>query len=301
MMTSVSVILPCFNAAATIARAIESVMSQDNPDFELLIVDDASTDQTAQIVRGFTSDPRIKFIQPSERGGANVARNIAIKNSSHDIICFIDSDDRYEPNKLSWVSNFFQSNPKIDVLIDSFFLEHPKPNRSGYRLAPDLTNSQAVFDGIVMRNINKPTPSMTIRRHTLLKAGLFDESMNRRQDLDLLFRLASINARFASTSTVLWRKSWMPSSITANSTSFLPALLELCEKHPQYILNPIFRQGLGTDLLRHTWRKTKARGMISAIQDLLAFAARHGKVNTCKLLGLGIYAGVAGMLPNRKP
>ncbi|WP_324720219.1 glycosyltransferase family 2 protein [Salinimicrobium sp. HB62] len=97
----VSVIMPAFNAAAFIAESIRSVQQQTHSSWELLVIDDASTDETSQIVKRFTEvDNRIKLHVLPTNQGAGFARNIGIKAATGDHISFLDADDLWKPHKL---------------------------------------------------------------------------------------------------------------------------------------------------------------------------------------------------------
>jgi teichuronic acid biosynthesis glycosyltransferase TuaG len=98
----VSIIMPAFNAEKYISSAIDSVLNQSFQNFELLIIDDCSTDLTIPVINEFIEiDPRVKLIKLHHNsGGPAMPRNIGIKNSSFSLIAFIDSDDIWHPQKL---------------------------------------------------------------------------------------------------------------------------------------------------------------------------------------------------------
>lgn len=93
--------MPAFNAARTIVQSIESVISQTHPHWELLIVDDGSTDETPMLIGRFLRDERIHLLKTSGRSGPAKARNEAISKATGRLIAFLDSDDLWLPNKLS--------------------------------------------------------------------------------------------------------------------------------------------------------------------------------------------------------
>ena len=98
----VSVIIPVFNREALIGRAIRSVLAQTFSDFELIIVDDASTDRTELEVKAFT-DSRIRYVRRTVNGGNAAARNTGVKNARGRLIAWLDSDDEYAPEFLEEV------------------------------------------------------------------------------------------------------------------------------------------------------------------------------------------------------
>ena len=98
-MTTVSVIIPTYNRAHLIGRALQSVLDQTVCDLEVIVVDDASTDGTQEVVQSFR-DPRIIFLRQSENSGASAARNAGMKEAKGEYIAFLDSDDEWMPQKL---------------------------------------------------------------------------------------------------------------------------------------------------------------------------------------------------------
>lgn len=107
----VSIITPAYNAAEYMAETIESVIAQTYPNWEMLIVNDCSKDNTAEIVQSYADkDNRIKLINLKQNSGAAVARNTAIKNAKGRYIAFLDSDDIWEKEKLQKQLRFMQKN-----------------------------------------------------------------------------------------------------------------------------------------------------------------------------------------------
>ena len=97
----VSVIIPAYNSAATLAQAVQSVMEQDLQDFELLIIDDGSTDPTADVARQFSNDPRVVFVPVPENKGKPHAMNLGVRMAHGRWIAVLDADDWYAPARLS--------------------------------------------------------------------------------------------------------------------------------------------------------------------------------------------------------
>ena len=109
----VSIITPVYNAEAFLTETIESVLDQTYENFEYLLIDDCSTDGSASLVKDFAdTDSRIKYIKLSENSGAAVARNTGLKNSQGRYIAFIDSDDKWYPEKLDKQLAFMKENKK---------------------------------------------------------------------------------------------------------------------------------------------------------------------------------------------
>lgn len=116
----VSVIIPAYNGAKDLGAAIQSVLVQTYPNFELVIVDDASVDNTAEIVAQF-DDSRIKYIVQKVNKGVDAARRLAIESSSGEILAFLDQDDLYHPEKLEAHVNLYAAHPEIGFSYNSRF------------------------------------------------------------------------------------------------------------------------------------------------------------------------------------
>lgn len=106
----VSIVMPSYNTAQYIAESIQSVLKQSYQDWELIIVDDCSTDNTDEIVAPFLADKRIKYLKNTKNSGAAVSRNRALKEAKGRWIAFLDSDDLWFTDKLGKQISFMESN-----------------------------------------------------------------------------------------------------------------------------------------------------------------------------------------------
>lgn len=106
----ISIIMPSYNTAKYIKESIQSVLAQTYPDWELIIVDDCSTDNTDEVVQPFLSDERIKYFKNEKNSGAALTRNRAMREAQGEWIAFLDSDDLWMPEKLEKMLQFMQAN-----------------------------------------------------------------------------------------------------------------------------------------------------------------------------------------------
>lgn len=178
----VSVIMPTFNRAATIQRAIDSVLSQTYRDFELIVVDDGSTDGTADIVRA-NRDERIFLVVSESNRGAAAARNLGVSQSTGEVICFLDSDD-------VWLCTFLaRSVEKLQQTPEAVFVYALLVNGPRWTLEGAGKFREALTQGFVSITI-----TMAVRRSAFLSVGGFDESLKMCQDDDLCFKLVRTGA-----------------------------------------------------------------------------------------------------------
>src|SRR5215217_505549 len=114
-MATVSVIMPAYNVAAYIGAAVDSVKAQTVSDWELLIVNDGSTDATCDVARRLAAgDSRIRLLQ-KENGGISTARNMALRASTGEFLAILDSDDIWEPTYLAEQLAVFALHPDVDI------------------------------------------------------------------------------------------------------------------------------------------------------------------------------------------
>ena len=282
MTPKVSVILPVHNRADVLPRAIESVLGQELGDFELVVVDDGSTDGSAEVAELF-GDERIRLIRLDRNRGGNVARNEGIRAARAPLIAFLDSDDRYFPDKLAWTAAEFERRPKLELLVDSFIKVQPPGARKAevVRRNPVIDEREQFRTTLFTRRLWKATPAITVRRQIAIEAGLFDETLRRLQDFDFLIRVSEM-ANCASTDRVLWVKYWDAGAISAQD-NMIPANVELVRRHPEYLRNPAYRPGLAYALRLSAWRRIK-RGDIGGIaRDMRSLGDAFGRREAARL------------------
>ncbi|GAA3885731.1 hypothetical protein GCM10022276_00920 [Sphingomonas limnosediminicola] len=283
MSPAVSVIMPVHNRSDVLPRAIQSVLDQRFLDFELIIVDDGSTDDSVRVAKSF-GDPRIQIIELGQNRGGNAARNQGIRAAKSPLISFLDSDDSYLPEKLEWVVAEFERRPDLELLIDSFVKVQP-PGSSKERVTrknPVIADRETFRRALFTRQLWKATPSITVRRETVLLGGMFDESLRRLQDFDLLIRISEF-ASCASTDKVLWVKYWDAAAISAQD-NMVPANIELVRRHPEYLSVREYRPGLAYALRLSLWRRLKAGNAGGVLRDIRNIFTAFGPANAARLL-----------------
>lgn len=185
----VSVIIPTYNRAHLVGRAIESVLNQTYQGFELIIIDDGSKDNTVEVINKFQQkDNRIIYLKHDKNKGGSAARNTGIKASRGEYIAFLDSDDEWLPEKLEKQINVFKKSSDNIGLVYSGYYEVLEQN------GEVLSKIIPIFKGDIYKNILKSnilgSPTPLIRKICFEKAGLFDETLLSCQDWDLWIRIA---------------------------------------------------------------------------------------------------------------
>jgi O-antigen biosynthesis protein len=166
-----SVILPTYNRMATLPRAVASVLAQNMVDFELLIVDDNSTDETRRWLSQ-QSDPRLRVLRSDRKLGVSMARNWGLAAARADVTAFLDSDDAYHPNRLSAPLKTLAAEPDV-VCVLSSWMKHDW-NRTRTALQPDLKLLPGAFEwALLCALINVECSSITVRTAIARAAGGF--------------------------------------------------------------------------------------------------------------------------------
>ena len=180
----VSVILPTYNRGWILKEAIDSVLAQDFRDFELIVVDDGSTDNTPQILDSYHQD-LVVVRQPNR--GVSAARNRGIAAAGGGLIAFLDSDDLWLPRKLSSQVVFFNSNPEAVInQTEEIWI------RNGVRVNPKtrhLKPSGMIFEPSLALCLVSPSAVM-MKRSLFDEVGLFDEDLPACEDYDLWLRIS---------------------------------------------------------------------------------------------------------------
>jgi glycosyltransferase involved in cell wall biosynthesis len=180
----VSVIVPTYNRGWIIKEAIESVLAQDYKHFELIVVDDGSTDRTVDILASYKTD--LHFIHQENRG-VSAARNAGITKASGHLIAFLDSDDLWLPHKLSRQVDFFHSNPgaMICQTEEIWLRNHVRVNPKKRHKKP----SGMIFERSLSLCLVSPSAVM-IKRSLFDEVGGFDEALPACEDYDLWLRIS---------------------------------------------------------------------------------------------------------------
>lgn len=183
-MTSqtVSVIIPTYNRANSVQNAIESVISQDYRPLEIIVVDDASTDETSTIISKYKSN-EIEYIRLETNSGPATARNVGICIADGNYISFLDSDDEYLPGRIGKVVDAFETNGNdcIGVCHDIFI--RSVDGRETIRSVPN----KITFGDIRRRN-HLSMAGIVFRADVIEKIGMFDENFPTAEDYDLFLR-----------------------------------------------------------------------------------------------------------------
>lgn len=187
----VSIILPTYNRADRVGKAIESVLAQTYTDFELLVIDDGSTDETEQVVTGYM-DKRVHYYRMEENGGQSKARNCGMQLAQYDYLAFEDSDDLWRPGKLEIQMETMQgAGQDVGMVYHKFRYDLgegrgmvlPDENIPVEKKSGDIYK-QLLWDNLV------GMPTMLLKKECVNVVGGLDETLKCLEDYDFALRIA---------------------------------------------------------------------------------------------------------------
>lgn len=274
----IAVVMPTYNHEKFITEAIESVLNQTHKNFELIIIDNYSTDNTEDIVRSYcVAEPRIRYQKLRNNGIIAASRNAGIKMTTGTYVAFIDSDDLWFPEKLEKVIHFFTEFPEIDLVChDENHISGPNKNFiKTHRSGPYTSYEDMLFKGNSLS-----TSAVVVRRNKLLEIGLFSENKDfvTAEDYELWLRL-SRTCRIAYLHEVLcdWRihEASLSGNLEKHAASVLNVINYHFERWPQksfhykYLINK--RRGA---IMRGTGRNFIKAGKFASAKSYLSKAMR---------------------------
>jgi len=232
----ISVITPTYNRASYLPETIESVLSQNYRNLEHIIIDDGSSDTTRNLVNAYLDKGKIRYFY-QKNSGQSIARNKGLKEAKGEFVCFLDSDDRWLPNKLRKQLNAFLVNPDVDIVYGDYIFIDEQGNEISH-------NNMSRYSG----NITKPllkdnfvSMNTTMTRTTKLKAiSGFNENIEVADDYDLWLRL-SVESRFLYIPELLAEYRIMNKQLSSNKSKRFASnektLLSFFDSNPN-LLNP---------------------------------------------------------------
>lgn len=184
---TVSVVIPTYNREHLLSRSLDSVLAQTFTDFEVLVVDDGSTDGTAVLMAEYEArDGRIRYLSQPRNAGVSAARNRGLREARGDFIAFLDSDDEWFPTKLERQITRFKALPgKVGLLYGG--VENLGPDKE--RMVATPTHRGRLYPVLLKQNVIHGTSGVMLRRAAVRRAGFFDEVIPAIEDWDYWLRV----------------------------------------------------------------------------------------------------------------
>lgn len=259
-MSLISVIIPAYNAAHFLAGAIQSVLTQTLQDFEILIVDDGSTDETAETVRKYLSDVRIHYLYQKNQGLPG-ARNAGAKASTGLYLAFLDADDFLAENALATMLKTFETTRAAWLNVGVMKIEGEKRSVR-HPHCPDGDLLFAILDDDFV------TRSPFYPREEFFSIGMYDDQMRNREDWDLNIRMIEAGRPLAIVDQPLYHYRRTEGSITTGNRQRLYLYTErLLRKHHKRLADNTNKE-IAAIYARNMW--ALARSYAYDIHDLRA-------------------------------
>lgn len=222
-----SVIIPTYNSAEFLRQAVSSVLNQTFCDFEIVIVDNHSSDHTDQVVSSFR-DERIRYLKIHNQGVIAASRNLGIQEACGEWIAFLDADDTWYPEKLERCLK--ECDTKTDVIRHRLLITRDGQGWKETKAKPvrNLDFEELLYEGNCLA-----TSAVVVRRESLIAVGGFSEKRNfiTVEDYELWLRLAKANCRFRLMEDLLGEYFWSEDSASKNIKRHLEAELAVLQEY----------------------------------------------------------------------
>ncbi len=229
----VTVIIPAYNAAQYLPTAIKSVQQQTFSDWELLIINDGSTDDTIEVVRKYQETNYGIYLINQENQGVSRARNLGIEKSRGQIIAFLDADDQWLPDKLYQHLQHFHYHPRIGVSFAQVEIINQLGEITGEASNPKLTDLKPEY--LFSENPTTTTSNWAVRKEVFTEVGGFAPDMNYSEDLEWLLRvICTSNWEIVGINQVLTQYRTNSSGLSANLYRMEAGWNQLVEKAKIY-------------------------------------------------------------------
>ncbi len=222
----VSVVIPTYNYARYVPEAVDSVLAQSFEELEVIVVDDGSTDQTAEILRAFGG--QLRDIRQEHRG-LSAARNTGIRAARGQYVAFLDSDDLWLPEKVSLQVARLDAEPEVGLVYgETLFFDDSTPATLTLHSHFAPHPSGRILSWLVRENVI-PSPTPMVRRELFERVGLFDETLSACEDWDMWIRIARV-CEIAYVNRVLAKKRQHQENMSLDSERLITNGLRVLEK-----------------------------------------------------------------------
>ena len=224
MEEMVSIIIPTYNREKYIERAVQSILRQTYDKYEIIIVDDGSTDHTWEIIRMLEEkDDRIRYIKLDKNQGPAHARNVGMKEVKYEYIAFLDSDDEWHPNKLALqMDKIMEAKEETGLVFCR--MSGIRRGREDRYVCPDQSIEKETLEGDIFSRLLWAnligTPTVLIRKKCLEQVGGFKESLTCLEDWEWILRIAR-KWRIGFVDEILVEVHKLPGSVSTNMAGYL--------------------------------------------------------------------------------
>ena len=263
MIEKVSVVIPTYNREKTILRAIQSVLNQTYTHLEVLVVDDGSTDGTADIVNSIQDD-RVKYVVMEQNGGPSRARNAGVQMAQGKWIAFQDSDDCWHENKLEKQVKYAENNMNYSLI----YCKSMNYFQNGKTLIGPAEPLPTVMEGRMLNTLLRrnvvDTPTMFMKRECFLRAGGFDVTYKALEDWEFMIRFAQIY-EIGYISEVLMDSYMLNDGVSSNIGAYFEGR---CKMLSQY-KSEMIQEGILENVMQDILMRAQEEGILENVKKMM--------------------------------
>jgi len=264
--------MPVYNRQDLVLESIESVLKDQSSDYELIVVDDLSTDNTLEKLSTI-KDPKLKIFQSPQRKNGNLARNTGAKFSNGKYLSFLDSDDIFLENRLSSLRKLIKDQPSEDVFLESFIVSN-NGNLDPISYPNCSPEPSSLAKILALHAIPITCSTITIKRATFDKLGGFDENFSRHQDRDFLLDLLGKGYRISLSDSKSLIKVQNSTSFSRSPDNYFLPLDQLISKHKK-VFNTVPEEFIGYLVSRGFIQLLKKYGLKSVKKTIKQVKMLH--------------------------
>lgn len=268
MEMGISVVIPTYNRAELLLRSIKSIQDQTYMNWELIVVDDGSTDGTEQIISNL-DDSRIRYMRNEENIGAAASRNRGVSLAKNDYIAFQDSDDVWRCDKLQRQMEYLCENKEFDMVYCSF-LKHYNDGRETVVPNKQVGAREGNMHTTLLINNVIGTPTILMKKDAFLECGGFDTELRAIEDWDLAVRVSE-SSQIGFLPEILVDVYETQGSISYDGAGFYKARCKMLASNVEYLQE----MGLFDDLVMDMFNDAEQRGILDSVKTIFMLSLKR--------------------------
>lgn len=257
----ISIIMPTYNRERLVLRSIQSILDQTYTNWELIIVDDGSTDSTQQVVQS-VNDQRISYIKNQKNMGAALSRNKGVQLANYNYLAFQDSDDVWKPGKLEKQMCYLSKHAEFDLVYSSF-VNHHLDGRKVQVPNDQIGEREGNLLSTLLINNVIGTPTILVKKETFENNRGFDETLCALEDWDFVLRVSE-SSRIGFIPDVLVEAYQTKGSLSCDGAGYFHARCKMLTSH----YREMQELGLFDDLVGNLFREAEKHGILESVQKL---------------------------------